>query len=371
MPVFGTRPEAVKLAPVIRELRSRPDEFETVVVVTAQHRSMLDQVLKVFEIEPAHDLNLMQHGQTLAQVTSRALEGVQALIEQCQPEVVLVQGDTTTVFAGALAAFYCQVAVGHVEAGLRTSNKYNPFPEEMNRRLTTALTDLHFAPTPQARDNLFREGVPAERVYLTGNTVIDALLTAKDRIKPVAQPTGRMLLVTAHRRENLGEPMREICLGVSDLVHQFSDVHVVFAMHLNPKVREAVRDVLGGHERVDLIEPPDYDEFVALMARAHLILTDSGGVQEEAPALGKPVLVLRTTTERPEGVAAGTAKLVGPDRAAIVQSAAELLGDPAAYESMSQAANPYGDGRASHRIAEVLLHHFRGKPRPADWGGHA
>ncbi|MCS6863347.1 MAG: UDP-N-acetylglucosamine 2-epimerase (non-hydrolyzing), partial [Abditibacteriales bacterium] len=319
MPIFGTRPEAVKMAPIIHQLRQRPQQFEVVVTVTAQHREMLDQFLRVFAITPQHDLNIMETAQTLEDITARVLYRLAPVLEQEKPDVILVQGDTTTVFAASLAAFYRYgamgrpIVVGHVEAGLRTDNKFDPYPEEMNRRLTTALTDLHFAPTPRAKENLLRENVPTERIYVTGNTVIDALLSIaqEDAKRKTPKPEGRLLLVTAHRRENWGEPMANICYALRALVEKFDDVRLIFAVHRNPVVRNVVFPILQGHERIELREPPDYLEFVSLMQAAHLILTDSGGVQEEAPALGKPVLVLRRTTERPEGIAAGTAKLVG------------------------------------------------------------
>ncbi len=367
MPIFGTRPEAVKMAPVIHQLRQRPQQFEVVVTVTAQHREMLDQFLRVFDITPQHDLNIMETAQTLADITSRVLHRLAPVLEREKPDVILVQGDTTTVFTASLAAFYGYgalgrpIAVGHVEAGLRTENKFDPYPEEMNRRLTTALTDLHFAPTQRAKENLLRENVPAERIYVTGNTVIDALLSMaekKDATHSTQHADGRLLLVTAHRRENWGEPMANICHALRALVEKFDDVRLIFAVHRNPVVRNVVFPILKGHERIELREPPDYLEFVPLMKAAHLILTDSGGVQEEAPALGKPVLVLRRTTERPEGITAGTAKLVGTNTDDIVREATTLLTDPAAYAAMSHAVNPYGDGRAAERIADALLHYF-------------
>lgn len=367
MPIFGTRPEAVKMAPIIHQLRQRPQQFEVVVTVTAQHREMLDQFLRVFDITPQHDLNIMETAQTLADITSRVVHRLAPVLELEKPDVILVQGDTTTVFTASLAAFYGYgalgrpIAVGHVEAGLRTETKFDPYPEEMNRRLTTALTDLHFAPTQRAKENLLRENVPAERIYVTGNTVIDALLSIaekKDATHSTQHADGRLLLVTAHRRENWGEPMANICHALHALVEKFDDVRLIFAVHRNPVVRSVVFPILEGHERIELREPPDYLEFVPLMKVAHLILTDSGGVQEEAPALGKPVLVLRRTTERPEGIAAGTAKLVGTNPDDIVREATTLLTDSAAYDAMSHAANPYGDGRASERIVDALLHYF-------------
>ncbi len=372
--VFGTRPEAVKMAPLVRTLSGRAEQFQVTCAVTAQHREMLDQVLHAFDIEPQYDLDLMRPGQTLPEVTARVLTELTPVLAQEKPDVMLVQGDTTTVVAASLAAFYQQVAVGHVEAGLRTADRYNPFPEEMNRRLTTRMAMMHFAPTAWAADNLRREGVPPEEVFITGNTVIDALqqvsrqeLPLPDGVSSADLARRRMILVTAHRRENLGDPMRHICEALAEIVAAEPDALLVFAMHRNPKVRETVTSVLAGLDRVRLIEPPEYFTFVGLMRRATLVLTDSGGIQEEAPALGKPVLVLRRTTERPEGVDAGTARLVGTDRAAIVAGALELLRRPAAYEGMARAVNPYGDGTASDRIAAALWHRFAGGERPDDF----
>ena len=368
MPIVGTRPEAVKMAPLINLLRARPAEFEVKVCATAQHREILDQVMKEFGVSYDFDLDIMKQGQTLTQVTTRALEGLEQVLTQMRPDIVLAQGDTTTVLAASLAAAYQQIAFGHVEAGLRTDNKFDPFPEELNRRLTTQITDLHFAPTAQSRANLRREGVPADKIYLTGNTVIDALLEVTRHSKRAAQSDGkRMILVTTHRRENWGEPMENIAGALLDILAQFPDTHVVLPMHPNPVVREPLQRILGEHPRVELIEPPDYLPFVRLMERSHLILTDSGGVQEEAPALGLPVLVLRRTTERPEGVSAGTANLIGTQRADIVAAASRLLGDPAAYQEMSGAVNPYGDGKAGGRIAAALLHWAGRGPRPDDF----
>lgn len=365
--VFGTRPDAIKMAPVVKELARRKDRFDLKVVVTGQHREMLDQVLSIFEITPDHDLAIMQHGQSLAGITTRALEGLEKIFAAETPAAVLAQGDTTTTFAAALAAFYYKAAFGHVEAGLRTGNRYDPFPEEMNRLLTTRLATLHFAPTQESADNLLAEGVPAEAVTVTGNTVIDALLsTAAKDYRPsdpilarVLSVPGRVLLVTAHRRENWGEPMAQICRAVQEIAARFADLTVVFPMHKNPVVRDTVTAILGGGERVYLIEPPDYAPFVKLEQKATLILTDSGGVQEEAPSLGKPVLVMRETTERPEGVAAGTAKLVGTDTARIVEEASRLLTDPSAYDAMARAVSPYGDGRAAERIVDALARYLK------------
>jgi len=360
--VFGTRPDAIKMAPVVLELKRRPDQFLVHVAVTGQHREMLDQVLSVFEIMPDFDLNIMTQGQTLAQVTTRALSGLDPILASEQPDWVLAQGDTTTTFVAALAAFYHRAKFGHVEAGLRTGNKYDPFPEEMNRLLTTRLATLHFPPTPEAAANLRDDGVGEDRIVLTGNTVIDALLqvaaqpyTPNDAVlREILDDPRRMILVTTHRRENWGEPMARIGRAVLRLVDDFPDAVAVVPWHRNPVVRDALRPILGGHPRVRLIEPQDYVPFVKLEQKATIILTDSGGVQEEAPSLGKPVLVLRETTERPEGVAAGTAKLVGTDTELIVSEASRLLSDAAAYAAQSQATSPYGDGRAAQRIAEAL-----------------
>lgn len=367
MPIIGTRPEAVKMAPLVNLLKSRPLEFRCVVCVTAQHRSMLDQVLRHFVIAPDYDLNIMQPQQSLTQVTTRALEGIGRVLHEVKPDITLAQGDTTTVLAAALAAAYEKIVFGHVEAGLRTENKYDPFPEEINRRLTGQLADLHLAPTFQARANLIAEGVLPEAIYLTGNTVIDALQQVQRGVARRGRLPLRRILVTTHRRENWGAPLEDIALALRDLVERFPDVQVVLPLHKNPVVREPLQRLLGDHPRVQLIEPPDYLDFVALMEQATLVLTDSGGVQEEAPALGVPVLVLRRTTERPEGIEAGTARLVGTRREDIVIAASQLLTDRITYREMSQARNPYGDGQASGRIAAAMLHHFGRGPRPADF----
>jgi UDP-N-acetylglucosamine 2-epimerase (non-hydrolysing) len=362
MPILGTRPEAVKMAPVINRLKAQPELFDCKVCVTAQHRQMLDQILTAFDITPDFDLDIMQASQTLAGITTRALEGVDKVLAEHQPDLVLVQGDTTTVLAASLAASYHKIAVGHIEAGLRTGNKFDPFPEEINRRLTGQLAELHFAPTSLSVSNLRREGIDERKIYLTGNTVIDALrqVTKTGDGKRETENGSRVLLVTTHRRENLGEPLEQIALALHDIIEKFPDTRMILPMHKNPAVREVLQRVLGNNPRVELREPPDYMEFVQLMQGAHLVLTDSGGVQEEAPALGLPVLVLRRTTERPEGVDAGTAKLVGTNREDIVREASTLLSDQNAYDAMSKAANPYGDGKACDRIAEAILH----------WAGH-
>ena len=357
MSVFGTRPEAIKMAPVVLELGKYP-EVESLVAVTAQHREMLDQVLKLFDIRPDFDLNIMSEGQTLFDITSRALLGLDKVFSAANPDVVLVHGDTTTTFAGALAAYYHQIEVGHVEAGLRTRNKFSPYPEEMNRRLTGSLADLNFAPTPTAKENLLREGVDVDKIFVTGNTVIDALYQTvrEDFNFPDFNLDGkRVILVTTHRRENLGEPMRQVYKALKSLVEEFADVEIIFPVHKNPKVREVVNAELGGLERVCLIDPLDYEPFANLMNRATLILTDSGGVQEEAPALGKPVLVLRDTTERPEAVGAGTVKLIGTNQDKVYGAAKLLLTDEAAYRKMAEARSPYGDGHAAQRIVKALL----------------
>lgn len=366
MTVFGTRPEAIKMCPLVQELRRHPDTLEPIVAVTAQHREMLDQVLDLFGIVPDYDLNIMQGGQTLYDVTTRALTGLKEVMEKARPDLVLVHGDTTTTFAGALAAYYLQIPVGHVEAGLRTGNKYSPFPEEMNRKLTGAIADLHFAPTTTSRDNLLRENVDPAAIFVTGNTVIDALATTVQAdyrfddpvVEEALSRHPRLLVMTTHRRENLGEPMRHVYRAVKDALAQCPDVAAVFPVHKNPKVREVVQAELAGQDRVYLTEPMDYQPFANLMSRASVILTDSGGIQEEAPALGKPVLVLRGTTERPEAVAAGTVRLVGTDYDAVRNETLRLLTDRSYYQSMAEAVNPYGDGQACRRTVGFILNRF-------------
>ncbi len=361
MTIFGTRPEAIKMAPVIKEMQFRT-EFECIVCVTAQHREMLDQVLEDFGITPDYDLNIMQHGQTLSDITTRALNGLNEIIKTEKPDIVLVHGDTTTTFVGALAAFYNQVAVGHVEAGLRTWNLYSPYPEEANRQMVGILANLHFAPTQIAANNLIKEGKKQNDIFITGNTVIDAMkYTVKDDYNhEIFDWIGndRMILLTAHRRENLGEPMRNIFQAVKRIVNEFDDVKVVYPVHMNPRVREIANEVLGNTDKVKLIEPLEVIDFHNFMNKSFLILTDSGGIQEEAPSLGKPVLVLRNTTERPEGIEAGTLKLVGTDEKTIYEETKKLLTDKAAYQQMSEAKNPYGDGFASKRIVDELLKRF-------------
>ena len=366
MAVFGTRPEAIKMAPVVLELKKHTDFIEPIVAVTAQHREMLDQVLALFALKPDYDLDIMAAGQTLYDITGRSLTGLKTVLEEAKPDIVLVHGDTTTTFVGALSSFYSQIPVGHVEAGLRTGRKDSPFPEEMNRRLTGAIADWHFAPTTTAEANLLAENVKPETIFVTGNTVIDALkATVKadyqfiDPVLAAAIDRGRRLvLVTTHRRENLGEPMRHVYQALRQLLEAHDDIEIIFPVHRNPKVREVVEAELGGLDRVNLIEPLDYEPFANLMARASLVMTDSGGIQEEAPALGKPVLVLRDTTERPEAVDAGTVALVGTGREAVFDTAHKLLSDKAAYAAMSEACNPYGDGLASERIVAFLLQRY-------------
>ncbi len=354
---FGTRPEAIKLAPVIKKFRDS-EAFEIHVILTGQHREMVEQVMQLFDITADEDLNIMQPRQTLTDITYRSLQGLEAIFQQIKPQCVIVQGDTTTAFAATLAAFYQQIPIGHVEAGLRTDNIYNPYPEEANRRLISQLTQLHFAPTQLAVENLGRSGVTGE-VHLTGNTVIDALLTVADK-QPNCEVEGldwhqyRVLLATVHRRENWGEPLEDILKGFHLILDKFPDTALLLPMHRNPTVREPIQAALGNHPRVFLTEPLDYGELVGAIQRCYLLLTDSGGLQEEAPSLGKPVLVLRETTERPEAVDAGTAKLVGTDYQTIVTNTSELLKDKVAYEKMANAINPFGDGQASDRILEIV-----------------
>jgi UDP-N-acetylglucosamine 2-epimerase (non-hydrolysing) len=359
--VFGTRPEAIKMAPVVRELEKYPDRIESRVCVTAQHREMLDHVLDTFDIEPDIDLDLMWPGQTLPELTARVILSLTGVLEQERPDCVLVQGDTTTVMAAALAAFYQKISIGHVEAGLRTRNRYSPFPEEMNRHIVDVLTTLYFAPTQAAAAALRREGVADGDIYVTGNTVIDALLWVVDQPEPsgvshlIAELSGRrVILVTAHRRENFAS-LEEICNGLRELAHRNPEVAIVYPVHLNPNVRELVHRVLDGAERVHLIKPLPYLAFAHLMNRADIVLTDSGGIQEEAPALGKPVLVMRRDTERPEAIETGTVKLIGPDANAIVRETERLLRDEHTYRQMAKAVSPYGDGHAAERVVQVLL----------------
>jgi UDP-N-acetylglucosamine 2-epimerase (non-hydrolysing) len=362
MCVFGTRPEAVKMAPVIRALQRRAGEVQSIVCVTGQHREMLDQALALFDIRPDIDLNLMQPGQHLSDLTARVLTAMDDVLAREKPDWVLVQGDTTTVMAASLAAFYHRVKVGHVEAGLRSGDKHRPFPEEINRRIADVLSDLYFAPTDASRDNLLREGVPARKVIVTGNTVIDALLDVAARVDetPVLRIVPqlgdkRMILITSHRRENFGQPFREICRAIRDLALKYSDAHVIYPVHYNPNVKDPAREMLGDVPNISLIEPVNYETIVALMKRAHFIMTDSGGIQEEAPSLGKPVLVLREVTERQEVVALGAAKLVGSDYQIIMAEASQLMDDAPAYARMATVVNPYGDGQAGRRIVDAVL----------------
>ena len=357
--IFGTRPEAIKLAPVILELEKHPEGIENLVCVTAQHREMLDQVLEWFRVEPDYDLDLMQPGQGLAEFASRALVAIDQVLQEVRPDVVLVQGDTTTVIMAALAAFYQRIPVGHIEAGLRTGNRYNPFPEEINRRLTGVLATYHFAPTERAAAALRAEQMPEESIFVTGNTVVDALLMTVRRPVGLALDLGldnrRLILVTAHRRESFGPPFESLCLALRNLAERNADVEIVYPVHLNPNVRDPVRRILAQQPRVHLLEPLRYEQFAHLMAQAYLILTDSGGIQEEAPVLGKPTLVMRETTERPEAIEAGTARLVGTDQVRIMAEAENLLHDEGAYHTMAQAGSPFGDGRAAERIVNILL----------------
>lgn len=361
MTIFGTRPEAIKMAPLVKELKARK-EIETIVCVTAQHREMLDQVLEAFDIKPDYDLNIMKQGQTLGEVTTRALTGLEDVIKKEKPDIVLVHGDTTTTFSGALAAFYNSVAIGHVEAGLRTWDKYSPYPEEMNRQMVGCMADMHFSPTEVSARNLLNEGKKKENIYITGNTAIDAMKTTvkDDYHHEVFDWIGssRMVLLTAHRRENLGEPMYHIFKAVKRIVDEFEDIKVVYPIHMNPKVREVANEVLKDTNRVKLIEPLEVVDFHNFINKSYIILTDSGGIQEEAPSLGKPVLVLRDTTERPEGINAGTLKLVGTDEDIIYNETKTLLIDKEVYEKMSKASNPYGDGEASRRIADAIIEKF-------------
>lgn len=362
--VFGTRPEAIKMAPLVKELKSRK-EIECIVCVTAQHRQMLDQVLKVFDIVPDYDLDIMKQGQTLSDITSRALKGLEEVINKEKPNIVLVHGDTTTTFAGALAAYYCQTDIGHVEAGLRTWDKYSPYPEEMNRQMVGVMADMHFAPTEKSKQSLLNEGKNIDNIYVTGNTAIDALNTT---VNPNYKHelfdwigNDRLILLTAHRRENLGEPMRNMFKAIKRIVDETPDVKVIYPVHLNPKVKEVADEILGNDERIKLINPLEVIDFHNFINKAHIILTDSGGIQEEAPSLGKPVLVLRDTTERPEGIDAGTLKLAGTDEETIYKLTKELLTDKNVYDSMSQASNPYGDGKASIRIADAIIEKYSKK----------
>ena len=365
MTVFGTRPEAIKMAPLALELKKH-DEIDSIICVTAQHRQMLDQVLEIFGITPDHDLDIMKTRQTLVGITTRVLEGLDEVIREEKPDLVLVHGDTSTSFVAALAAFYNQVKVGHVEAGLRTYDKYSPFPEEMNRQLTGRISDLNFSPTEQNRQNLLKENVSDDTIYITGNTVIDALKTTvrddykfkDDCLNELDFQNKRVIIVTAHRRENLGKPLENICTALKEIVTEYHDTELVYPVHLNPAVRETAFGILGDMDRVHLIDPLDVEDLHNAMSRAFMVMTDSGGIQEEAPALAKPVLVLRRETERPEAVKAGTVKIAGVDKDEIKRLAKELLDSKEAYDKMAHAANPYGDGEASRRITEAILYEF-------------
>lgn len=371
MTVFGTRPEAIKMAPLVKELEKNP-QIESIVCVTAQHRQMLDQVLEIFGITPDYDLDIMKDRQTLISITTKVLEGLDGVLKKAKPDIVLVHGDTSTTFVGALAAFYNQIPVGHVEAGLRTYDKYSPFPEEMNRCLTGRIADMHFSPTISNRNNLIKENISDDDIFITGNTVIDALKTTVSADYKLCESmdsvdfSKRVILVTAHRRENLGEPLENICRALKRIVTDFDDVELVYPVHLNPAVRDTVNKYLSGMERVHLIDPIDVRDMHNAMDRSYMIMTDSGGLQEEAPSLGKPVLVLRNETERPEAVEAGTVKVAGVDENVIYDMAKKLLTDKDEYNSMAHAVNPYGDGEASRRTVEAILYRFGKGEKPED-----
>ena len=364
MTIFGTRPEAIKMAPLVNELK-KDEAIETIVCVTAQHRQMLDQVLRIFKIVPDYDLNIMKDRQTLPQITSNVLNGLVSVIEDAKPDIVLVHGDTTTTFAGGLAAFYSKAKIGHVEAGLRTGDKYSPFPEEMNRKLVGSMADLHFSPTSNNKNNLLKENIAEDGIYVTGNTVIDALKTTVNSSYEFTTPAlkevdfnKRIILVTAHRRENLGEPLRNIFTAIRKIAEEYKDVEVVYPVHLNPAVQEPAKEILGELSNVHLIAPLDVQELHNLMDRSYMVMTDSGGLQEEAPALGKPVLVLRQETERPEAVEAGTVRMAGTDTNTVYELAKLLLDNKEEYDKMNKAANPYGDGKASGRIVKAIKYYF-------------
>lgn len=372
MVVFGTRPEAIKMAPLVLQLKKQSEKFETMTVVTAQHRQMLDQVLQTFNIEPDIDLDIMIKQQTLTDITVKILAKLDKLLKEMKPDIILVHGDTTTTFATSLAAFYNQVRIGHVEAGLRTWEKYSPFPEEMNRQMTDAVTDLYFAPTMQSKENLIKENHDEKTIFVTGNTAIDALkLTVQENyyhdVLEQIPSNHRLILVTMHRRENQGEPMRRVFRTLRQVVEAHDDVEVIYPVHLSPAVQEAAKEILSNHPQIHLIEPLDVVDFHNIAARSYFIMSDSGGVQEEAPSLGKPVLVLRDTTERPEGVTAGTLKLVGTESENIREAMETLLTDETVYHQMSQASNPYGDGRTSERIVEAIAHYFGRAERPENF----
>ena len=363
MTVFGTRPEAIKMAPLVLELQKQSQRFEAITTVSAQHREMLDQVLDIFHIKPDYDLNIMHARQTLTDITSNVLINLDKILKEAKPDIVLVHGDTTTTFAASVAAFYNQIPIAHVEAGLRTWEKYSPYPEEMNRQMTDAMTDLYFAPTNQSKANLLKENHKEDNIYITGNTAIDALKQTVDKeyhhdILDKVSPDNKLILLTMHRRENQGEPMRRVFKVIREVVESREDVEVIYPVHLSPAVQEAAKEILGNTERIHLISPLDVVDFHNLAARSYFIMTDSGGVQEEAPSLGKPVLVLRDTTERPEGVEAGTLKLVGTESEKVKEEMEELLDNDAEYQRMAQAKNPYGDGKASERILDAIAYYF-------------
>lgn len=375
MSVFGTRPDAIKMAPLVKELEKYP-QVQSLVCVTAQHRQMLDQVLNIFDIKPDYDLDIMQDRQTLEQITVKALQGLSDVFKSESPDLVLVHGDTTTCFVASLAAFYNKISIGHVEAGLRTFDKYFPYPEEMNRKLAGAMADLHFAPTQSNKHNLINEGIKSEYIYVTGNTVIDALKTTvkekyifeNSQLKNIKMDDRKIIAVTAHRRENLGKPLENICFALKEIAHTHPSCTIIYSVHLNPAVQETAHSILDGCDRVHLIDPLSAQDMHNLIARSYLVLTDSGGLQEEAPSLGKPVLVLRNETERPEAVKAGTVKLAGTDFDSIVSMASELIQDQNEYQKMAKAVNPYGDGFASKRICEAILYHYKLiDNRPADF----
>lgn len=374
MVVFGTRPEAIKMAPLVLELQKHSDSIETITVVTAQHRQMLDQVLETFSIKPHYDLDIMGQNQSLLDITGKILEKFDPIVKQERPDMILVHGDTTTTFVASLVAFYNQVRIGHVEAGLRTFDKYSPFPEEMNRQMTDNLADLYFAPTSESKDNLLKENHPESAIVITGNTAIDALkLTVQSdyyhEVLDQLDPDKKLVLVTMHRRENQGQPMRNVFTALREMVDLHQEIEVVYPVHLSPAVQETANDILAGHDRIHLIEPLDVLDFHNLASRSYFIMTDSGGVQEEAPSLGKPVLVLRDTTERPEGVRAGTLKLVGTDPVRVKEAMAAILTDETLYRQMSQAPNPYGDGRASERIVQSIQQYFGAETSVSEFKG--
>jgi len=373
MTIFGTRPEAIKMAPVVKALKTRSEEFESTVVISAQHREMLDQVLKVFNITPDFDLNIMEQRQTLSGITTRIITRLDQILGKIRPDIILVHGDTTTTFAASISAFYHQISIGHVEAGLRTWQKYSPFPEEMNRQLTDVLSDIYFAPTEKSKQNLLKESHNSNNIFVTGNTAIDALQQTVSNnythdILGTVKNDHRIILLTMHRRENLGKPMEQVFGVIRQVIDKYPDVDLIYPVHLNPRVKEVAERILGNHDRIHLIDPLDVLDFHNLAARSYLIMTDSGGVQEEAPSLGKPVLVLRDTTERPEGVDAGTLKLVGTNSETINSAMEELLNDENAYNMMANAKNPYGDGKSSNRILDAISYHYNlKKDRPDDF----